>query len=155
MCRFVCSQGHSCLRMAIEKPNPPVFSYKFQGIFNSSVFSELTEHTERKNDNFYQWTDAKFKTIFLNRIWSIRRRRLTSTKTQRFCLDLFLCWRSRVKFHKLLHLTRDVTGQHYRPVPSDVSLPRLSKRRRRLKFRLGYPHKQINPLPIKNCSLWW
>ena len=30
----------------------------------------------------------------------------------------------------------DVTGQYYRPVPSDVSLPRLSKRRRRLKFRL-------------------
>ena len=29
----------------------------------------------------------------------------------------------------------DVTGQHYRPVPSDVSLPRLSERRRRLKFR--------------------
>ena len=29
-----------------------------------------------------------------------------------------------------IHLTRDVTGQHYRPVPSDVSLPR------RLKFRL-------------------
>ena len=25
-----------------------VFSYKFQGIFNSSVFSELTEHTESK-----------------------------------------------------------------------------------------------------------
>ena len=34
------------MRMAVEKPNPPVFSYKFQGIFNSSVFSELTEHTE-------------------------------------------------------------------------------------------------------------
>ena len=30
----------------------------------------------------------------------------------------------------------DVTGQYYRPVPSDVSLPRLSERRRRLKFRL-------------------
>ena len=28
-----------------------------------------------------------------------------------------------MKFHKLLQLTRDVTGQHYRPVPSDVSLP--------------------------------
>ena len=40
------------------------------------------------------------------------------------------------KFHKLPHFTRDVTGQHYRPVPSDVSLPRLSERRRRLKFRL-------------------
>ena len=28
------------------KPNPPDFSYKFQGIFNPSVFSELNEHTE-------------------------------------------------------------------------------------------------------------
>ena len=33
-------------------------------------------------------------------------------------------------------LPGNVTGQHYRPVPSDVSLPRLSERRRRLKFRL-------------------
>ena len=41
-----------------------------------------------------------------------------------------------VKFHKLPHFTHDVTGQHYRPVPSDISLPRLSERRRRLKFRL-------------------
>ena len=30
----------------------------------------------------------------------------------------------------------DVTGLHYRPVLSDVSLPRLNDRRRRLKFRL-------------------
>ena len=38
------------MRMAVEKPDPPVFSYKFQGIFNcySSVFGELTEHTESK-----------------------------------------------------------------------------------------------------------
>ena len=36
------------MRMAVEKPDPPVFNYKFQGIFNSSVFSELTEHTESK-----------------------------------------------------------------------------------------------------------
>ena len=43
---------------------------------------------------------------------------------------------ARVKVHKLPHLTRDVTGQHYHPVLSDVSLPRLSERRRRLKFRL-------------------
>ena len=34
---------------------------------------------------------------------------------------------SRVKFHKLPHLTRNVTGQHYCPVLSDVSLPRLSE----------------------------
>ena len=38
--------------------------------------------------------------------------------------------------HKLPHLTGGVTGQHYRPVLSDVSLPRLSERRSRLKFRL-------------------
>ena len=31
---------------------------------------------------------------------------------------------------------RDITGQHYRPVPSDVSLPRLSESRRWLKFRV-------------------
>ena len=46
---------------------------------------------------------------------------------------------SRVKFHKLPHFTRDVTGQHYRRLPSDVSLPRISERRRRLKFRLVGP----------------
>ena len=40
---------------------------------------------------------------------------------------------------KLPHLTCDVTGQHYRPVPSDVSLPRLRKRKRQLKFRLELP----------------
>ena len=28
-----------------------------------------------------------------------------------------------VKFHKLPHFTPDVTGQHYHPVLSDVSLP--------------------------------
>ena len=42
-----------------------------------------------------------------------------------------------MKFHKLPLLTRDVTGRHYRPVLSDVSLPRLSERRRGLKFRLS------------------
>ena len=36
------------MRMAIEKPDPPVLSYKCQGIFNSSIFGELTEHTESK-----------------------------------------------------------------------------------------------------------
>ena len=68
------------MRMAVENPTARL-QVKFQGIFNSSVFSELTKHTERKNDNFYEWTDAKFKTIFVDRIRSTRRRRLTSTKT--------------------------------------------------------------------------
>ena len=126
------------MRMDVEKPNLPVFSYKFQGIFNSSVFTELTEHTESKLI-ILQVDRCKAYDYFCKfciRLIS-RQRWLTSTKTFKwFCLDLFLRWRSRVKFHKLPHLTRDVTGQHYRPVPSDVSLPRLSERRRRLKFKL-------------------
>ena len=39
------------MRMAVEKPDPPVFSYKFQGIFNvfnTGVFNELAVHTETK-----------------------------------------------------------------------------------------------------------
>ena len=52
--------------MVVDKPNPPVFSHRFQGIFNSSAFSELTEHTESKMIFFYEWTAAKFKTIFVN-----------------------------------------------------------------------------------------
>jgi len=34
--------------MTVEKPdcNLPVFRYKFQGIFDASVFSELAVHTE-------------------------------------------------------------------------------------------------------------
>ena len=52
--------------MALEKPNLPVFSYNFQGIFNSSVFGELTEHTESKMIIFYEWTAAKFKAFFVN-----------------------------------------------------------------------------------------
>ena len=34
--------------MAVEKPDPHVFSYKFQGIFNTSLFTELAVHTETK-----------------------------------------------------------------------------------------------------------
>ena len=36
------------MRMAVEKPDPSVFSYKFQGIFNATVFSKLAHHTETK-----------------------------------------------------------------------------------------------------------
>ena len=36
------------MQMAVEKPNPVVFRYKFQEIFNSGIFTELTEHTESK-----------------------------------------------------------------------------------------------------------
>ena len=66
-CRFACSQGHSCMQMAVEKPNPPIFTYTFQGIFNSSVSSEPTEHTESnmiilRVDHF----PSKFKIIFVN-----------------------------------------------------------------------------------------
>ena len=69
-CRFACSRGHSCMRMAVEKPNPPIFTYlllHFQGIFNSSVSSEPIEHTESnmtilRVDRF----PSKFKIIFVN-----------------------------------------------------------------------------------------
>jgi len=40
------------MRMAVEKPNPSVFSYKFQGIFNANVFSELAVRTESKIISF-------------------------------------------------------------------------------------------------------
>ena len=36
------------MRMAVEKPDPHVFSYKFQGIFNTSLFTGLAVHTETK-----------------------------------------------------------------------------------------------------------
>jgi len=36
------------MQMGVKKPDPPIFSYKFQGIFNAGVFSELAEHTESK-----------------------------------------------------------------------------------------------------------
>ena len=36
------------MQVAIKKPDPPVFSYKFQGILNIGVFSELAVHTEIK-----------------------------------------------------------------------------------------------------------
>ena len=36
------------MRMAVEKPDLPIFSYKFQGIFTANVFSELAKHTESK-----------------------------------------------------------------------------------------------------------
>jgi len=34
--------------MAVEKPDLPVVSYKFQRIFNANVFSELALHTGSK-----------------------------------------------------------------------------------------------------------
>ena len=36
------------MRMVVDKPGPTVFSCKFQGIFNASVFSELAVHSESK-----------------------------------------------------------------------------------------------------------
>ena len=53
---------------------------------------------------------------------------------QNLVLSSRFCAEGRV----LPHLTRDITRHHYCPVLSGVSLPRLSKRRRQLKFRLGY-----------------
>ena len=40
------------------KPNPPDLSYKFQGIFNSSVFSELNGHTENTGSKMITFTSG-------------------------------------------------------------------------------------------------
>ena len=55
---------------------------------------------------------------------------------QNFCLDPF-GRKVHVKFYKLPHFTYDITGQHYRPVLSNISLPELLSKWRRqlLKFR--------------------
>jgi len=53
VCMYIArSGGPSCMRMAVEKPNLLVFSYKFQGIFTANVFSELALHTESKMTTF-------------------------------------------------------------------------------------------------------
>ena len=36
------------MRMAVEKPDPTIFSYKFQRLFNTSAFSWLAVQTETK-----------------------------------------------------------------------------------------------------------
>ena len=54
------------MRMAVEKPKPHESSYKLQGIFNSIVFSELTEHTESKMIIFTSGPLQSLKTIFVN-----------------------------------------------------------------------------------------
>jgi len=46
MCRLACSPGHACEWLL--KPPTNVFIYRFQGIFNANVFSELAVHTESK-----------------------------------------------------------------------------------------------------------
>ena len=51
------------------------------------------------------------------------------------------------------------TGQHHRPVPSDVSLSRLGERRRRLKFRLLKPRPpghsgEFNIYPVLKDGLF-
>ena len=58
---------------------------------------------------------------------------MTSTKNW-FCLDTFAP-KVASDISEITTLTRDVTGQHYCPVLSDVSLPKLSEMRL-LKFRL-------------------
>ena len=75
--------------MTIVKPDPPIFSYKFQGIFNASVFSELAHHTETKMTIFTSGPLQGFR-LFSGKSAS-RPRWLTSTKTKvlprRFCAE--------------------------------------------------------------------
>ena len=61
---IICSRGHSCMRMAVEKPHPPVFSYKFQGIFNANAFSELAVYTESKMISFTSGPLQGFRLFF-------------------------------------------------------------------------------------------
>ena len=120
--------------MAVEKPNLPVFSYKFQGTFNSSVFSEVTEHTESKMIIFMSGPLQSLR-LFLEILHTVDKEAEMIDFNQNLTVLSRLVFP--LKFHKLSHFTRDVIRQHYRLVLSDVSLPRLSERRRRLKFRLG------------------
>ena len=55
------------MRMAVEKPDLPVFSYTFQGIFNATVFSELTHHTKTKMIIFTIGPLQGFRLLQVNR----------------------------------------------------------------------------------------
>ena len=55
------------MRMAVEKPDLPVFSYTFQGIFNATVFSELTQHTKTKMIIFTIGPLQGFRLLQVNR----------------------------------------------------------------------------------------
>ena len=56
------------MQMVLEKPDPPVFSYKFQGIFNASVFSELALHTETKMTIFMSgWLEGL--SLIFSKFW--------------------------------------------------------------------------------------
>ena len=55
------------MRMAVEKPDLPVFSYTFQGIFYATVFSELTHHTKTKMIIFTIGPLQGFRLLQVNR----------------------------------------------------------------------------------------
>jgi len=52
------------MQMAVEKPDQPVFSYKFQGIFNASVFSGLAIRAESKMIIFMSGLLQGFRLFF-------------------------------------------------------------------------------------------
>ena len=70
------------MQMAVEKPNPLIFNYKFQEIFNSGIFSELTEHTESK------------MIIFTKILYTVTKEvdmiDMSRPPKLRFCLDTFV-----------------------------------------------------------------
>ena len=59
--------------MVVEKPDLPVVSHKFQGIFNANVFSELAIHTESEMIFFYDWTSyrAVHVTVYIEYIFDL------------------------------------------------------------------------------------
>ena len=55
---------HAIDRNIRKLPNLPVFSYKLQGIFNSSIFGKLIEHTESKMIIFMSGSLQSLKEFF-------------------------------------------------------------------------------------------
>ena len=56
--------------MAVEKPELPVFCYKFQGILNANVFSELAVHTGSKMITFTNGLHAA-RVFFCSTLYSV------------------------------------------------------------------------------------
>ena len=105
-----------------------VFIYGFQGVFNANVFNVQAVHIEKNCElNIEHKPETALTLVELARDFLLP----SSVNVRSLAIKLF----------KLFTLTRQpirtttrfsdsgVTGEHYRPVPSDVSLPRLSERR--------------------------
>ena len=77
------------MRMTVEKSDLPVFSYKFQGIFNFSVFGELTEHTESKMITFTSGRLQSLKVFFFQILHTVGKEAemIDLVLSRRFCTE--------------------------------------------------------------------